>query len=36
SAYDLYSKSPLPPVWSELRPYYPDLVRRHLPASLSF
>jgi inositol oxygenase len=36
NAYDLYSKSPLPPVWSELQPYYADLVNRHLSTQLLF
>jgi len=34
--YDLYSKSPTPPVWSELKGYYEDLVGKYLPASLRF
>ncbi|HEX8040239.1 MAG TPA: inositol oxygenase family protein [Chryseosolibacter sp.] len=29
--YDLYSKSPVPPVVAELRPYYEDLISRYLP-----
>lgn len=29
--YDLYSKSPVPPVVGELRPYYEDLISRYLP-----
>ena len=33
--YDLYSKSPVPPVATELRPYYEDLISRYLPASIS-
>ncbi len=32
--YDLYSKSPKPPVVSELRPYYEDLIARYLPATV--
>ena len=34
--YDLYSKSPKPPNWTELRPYYADLVSKYLPAQLAF
>jgi len=34
--YDLYSKSPTPPDWSKLRPYYEDLVAKYLPATLKF
>lgn len=34
--YDLYSKSPQPPNWRELRPYYEDLVAKYLPAQLAF
>ena len=34
--YDLYSKSPSPPNWTELRPYYEDLVAKYLPATLKF
>ncbi len=34
--YDLYSKNPHPPVWSELKPYYEELVARYLPATLRF
>jgi inositol oxygenase len=33
--YDLYSKSPVPPVVTELRPYYEDLISRYLPATIS-
>jgi inositol oxygenase len=29
--YDLYSKSPQPPDWNQLRPYYEDLVAKYLP-----
>lgn len=34
--YDLYSKNPTPPVWSELKPYYEDLVAKYLPSTLKF
>jgi inositol oxygenase len=34
--YDLYSKSPTPPDWKALRPYYEDLVSKYLPATLRF
>lgn len=34
--YDLYSKSPVPPDWKKLRPYYEDLVAKYLPATLKF
>jgi inositol oxygenase len=34
--YDLYSKSPTPPDWKTLRPYYEDLVAKYLPATLRF
>lgn len=34
--YDLYSKNPTPPNWSELKPYYENLVARYLPAILKF
>ncbi|HLL96013.1 MAG TPA: inositol oxygenase family protein [Spirosoma sp.] len=30
--YDLYSKSPKPPVVSELKPYYEELIAKYLPA----
>ena len=33
--YDLYSKSPKPPVASELKPYYEDLIAKYLPATVS-
>jgi inositol oxygenase len=33
--YDLYSKSPKPPVISELKPYYEDLIAKYLPAEVS-
>ncbi len=32
--YDLYSKSPKPPVVKELKPYYEDLIAKYLPASI--
>ncbi|QEC51735.1 inositol oxygenase [Anseongella ginsenosidimutans] len=32
--YDLYSKSPKPPVASELKPYYEDLIAKYLPATV--
>jgi inositol oxygenase len=34
--YDLYSKVPTPPRWSELRPYYEELINRYLPDTLQF
>lgn len=34
--YDLYSKSPKPPVLEELRPYYQQLMSKYLPASIRF
>lgn len=34
--YDLYSKSPTPPDWKALRPYYEDLVAKYLPPKLKF
>ena len=34
--YDLYSKSPVPPNWDELRPYYENLVSKYLPATIRF
>ncbi len=34
--YDLYSKNPSPPDWKVLRPYYEDLVAKHLPSTLKF
>ena len=34
--YDLYSKSPTPPNWEELRPYYQDLLAKYMPATLKF
>ncbi|WP_266362200.1 inositol oxygenase family protein [Tellurirhabdus rosea] len=32
--YDLYSKSPKPPVVSELKPYYEDLIAKYLPSTI--
>jgi inositol oxygenase len=32
--YDLYSKSPVPPVVTELRPYYEQLISKYLPAKV--
>jgi inositol oxygenase len=32
--YDLYSKSPKPPVVSELKPFYQDLISKYLPGTL--
>ncbi|MEI6948090.1 inositol oxygenase family protein [Paraflavisolibacter sp. H34] len=34
--YDLYSKNPEPPVWSELKPYYDALAAKYLPQTLKF
>jgi inositol oxygenase len=34
--YDLYSKSPTPPDWNQLKGYYEDLVGKYLPATLKF
>jgi inositol oxygenase len=34
--YDLYSKSPQPPDWNELRPYYSELINKFFPAELAF
>lgn len=34
--YDLYSKSPTPPVLSELKPYYEGLIAKHLPRTSEF
>ena len=34
--YDLYSKSPVPPNWSELKPYYTDLINKYLPDTIAF
>jgi inositol oxygenase len=32
--YDLYSKSPKPPVLAELKPYYEDLIAKYLPKTI--
>jgi inositol oxygenase len=32
--YDLYSKSPKPPVVSELKPYYEALIAKYLPETI--
>jgi inositol oxygenase len=32
--YDLYSKSPVPPKLSELKPYYEDLIAKYLPPTV--
>ncbi len=34
--YDLYSKSPQPPNWEELRPYYSQLIAKFFPPQLAF
>ena len=34
--YDLYSKSPTPPDWNELQPFYENLVCKYLPKTLRF
>ena len=34
--YDLYSKNPTPPDWTQLRPYYEDLVAKYLPKTIKF
>ena len=34
--YDLYSKSPVPPDWNQLKPYYTSLIDKYLPAELVF
>lgn len=34
--YDLYSKSPEPPDWKKLRPYYEELVQKYLPSTIKF
>jgi inositol oxygenase len=34
--YDLYSKSPEPPDWKKLRPFYEELAAKYLPAKLKF
>lgn len=32
--YDLYSKSPTPPVLEELKPYYNELIKKYLPETI--
>lgn len=32
--YDLYSKSPKPPVVQELKPFYEDLIAKYLPETV--
>lgn len=34
--YDLYSKTPTPPDWKTLKPYYEDLIAKYLPKTLKF
>jgi inositol oxygenase len=34
--YDLYSKSPVPPNWTDLKGYYQDLAGKYLPSTLKF
>jgi inositol oxygenase len=34
--FDLYSKSPAPPDWSKLRPYYEQLINKYLPPVLEW
>jgi inositol oxygenase len=34
--FDLYSKSPVPPDWTELRPYYEQLISKYLPPVLDW
>ncbi len=34
--YDLYSKTPTPPDWKVLKPYYEDLIAKYLPKTLKF
>jgi inositol oxygenase len=34
NVYDLYSKSPVQPVVSELKPYYEDLIAKYLPVTV--
>jgi inositol oxygenase len=34
--FDLYSKSPTPPDWKALRPYYEALINKYLPAELNW
>jgi inositol oxygenase len=34
--FDLYSKSPEPPDWISLRPYYEQLINKYLPPVLDW
>ncbi|MDT3402159.1 inositol oxygenase family protein [Mucilaginibacter terrae] len=34
--YDLYSKSPVPPNWENIKGYYQDIIAKYLPAKLKF
>ena len=34
--YDLYSKSPEQPNWSEIKPYYEALIKKYIPATIKF
>ena len=34
--FDLNSKSPVPPDWNELRPYYEELINKYLPPVLDW
>jgi len=34
--YDLYSKSPVPPNWQEIKGYYEGIIAKHLPSMLKF
>ncbi len=34
--YDLYSKTPTPPDWKQLKPYYEGLVAKYLPSTIKF
>jgi len=34
--YDLYSKSPKPPNWNDLRAYYSELINKYFPVQLAF
>jgi inositol oxygenase len=34
--FDLYSKSPTPPDWAQLRPYYESLINKYLPPVLDW
>lgn len=36
NSYDLYSKSPHPPVFEDLKPYYDRLVKEYLPKTIKF